>query len=420
MNPWPVVAADLRRSRAGVIAIALLVALAVALGVAVSAQERALREGSARAAAAFDLLIGAPGSETQLVLSTVYLQPSALDLIDGRLLVKLQVHDDVAFAAPIGFGDSYAGYPIVGATAAFLRHAAGGELAEGRRFERIDEAVVGADVDLAVGATFTPLHGQVEAEDAGGHEGFAYRVVGRMPPQGNPWDRAIVASIESVWWVHALPVGHAVDEARLWPQGHAAAPDLAAIPLGPPWDADELPGVPAIVVKPASFGAAYQLRQQYRSADATMGVFPAEVLVQLYALLGNVRDLLAVVTLLTQVLVIGAVLLAVLATITLRRRLIGILRALGASRAYIFATVWLNVTLILCGGALLGLALGFAGAWLLSQVFSAQTAIALPVRLALQEVNLVLAIVLIGIALATIPALLSYRVPVASALRDSA
>jgi putative ABC transport system permease protein len=418
VNPWPVVAADLRRSRAGAVAIVLLVALAVALGVAVSAQERALREGSARAAAAFDLLIGAPGSETQLVLSTVYLQPSALDLIDGRLLVELEAKEDVAFAAPIGFGDSYAGYSIAGTTAAFLSHAAGGELAEGRPFEQIDEAVVGADVDLAVGASFTPVHGQVEIEDPEDHGGFAYRVVGRMPPLGNPWDQAIVVSIESVWWVHALPVGHTLDEARVWPQGHAGPPDLRAIPLGPPWHAAELPGVPAIVVKPASFGAAYQLRQQYRAADATMAIFPAEVLVQLYALLGNVRDLLAVIAILTQVLVIGAVLLAVLATITLRRRLIGILRALGASRAYVFATVWLNVSLILCSGAVLGLALGLAGAWLLSTVFAAQTAIALPVRLSLQEVNLVVAIVVIGIALATIPALLSYRVPVAHALRQ--
>jgi putative ABC transport system permease protein len=188
VNPWPVVAADLRRSRAGVIAIVLLVALAVALGVAVSAQERALREGSARAAEAFDLLIGAPGSETQLVLSTVYLQPGALDLIDGRLLVELDADREVAFAAPIGFGDSYAGYPIVGTTAAFLAHASGGDLAEGRPFERIDEAVVGSEVELELGATFVPVHGQVEIEDPEGHEGFDYQVVGRMPPLGNPWD----------------------------------------------------------------------------------------------------------------------------------------------------------------------------------------------------------------------------------------
>jgi putative ABC transport system permease protein len=43
LNPLPVVLADIRRSRAGFLAVVGLIAVAVALGVAVSAQERALR-----------------------------------------------------------------------------------------------------------------------------------------------------------------------------------------------------------------------------------------------------------------------------------------------------------------------------------------------------------------------------------------
>ncbi|MEZ5668644.1 MAG: hypothetical protein R3F55_14635 [Alphaproteobacteria bacterium] len=48
VQPRPIALNDLRQNRAGAFAIVALVALAVALGVAVSAQERALREGSAR------------------------------------------------------------------------------------------------------------------------------------------------------------------------------------------------------------------------------------------------------------------------------------------------------------------------------------------------------------------------------------
>lgn len=418
MNPLPFVIADLKRSAAGVVAVVLLIAFAVGLGVAVSAQERALRQGTAAAADAFDLLIGAPGSETQLVLSTVYLEPSAIDLIDGPILLDLGADQDVAFAAPLGFGDSYQGHPIVGTIADFVRHAAGGEeLAAGRVFARLDEAVVGAEVPLDPGDTFVPIHGQVAVEDGEDHAGFAYRVVGRLPALGNPWDQAIVTTIESVWWVHALPVGHALDDAAVWPDGPTGAPDFAAVPLGPPWTADELPGLPAIVVEPASFGAAYQLRQQYRSADDTMAVFPAEVLVQLYALLGDVRDLVAVISVLTQVLVIGAVLLAVLATLALRRRTLAILRALGASRVFVFATIWLNVTLMLALGSVLGLAVGWLGAYGVSALFAAETNVALPVTLGWQEVQLVVAIILIGLVLATLPAALSYRGSVAAGLR---
>ncbi len=92
LNPLPVILADIRRSRWGFASVVGLIAVAVALGVAVSAQERALRRGSAAAADAFDLLVGAPGSPTQLVLTAVYLQPAALPLVPGDVLKGL--HDE--------------------------------------------------------------------------------------------------------------------------------------------------------------------------------------------------------------------------------------------------------------------------------------------------------------------------------------
>ncbi|MFZ1428636.1 MAG: FtsX-like permease family protein [Geminicoccaceae bacterium] len=417
MNPWPLVAADLRQHRIGAVAIVLLVALAVALGVAVSAQERALRQGSAQAADKFDLIVGAPGSETQLVLSAVYLQAAAIPLLAPSILADLTDDPSVKLASPIGFGDSHDGHPVVGVVPAFVTHLAGGVPAEGRVFERLDEVVVGSAVDLQLGDSFHPTHGMVVIDDDEDHHDFSYRVVGRLPPLGNPWDRAIVGPIEAVWWMHSLPLGHAIDDARLYSNGLHAAPDWRAVPLGPPWDTAELTGVPAIVVQPDSFAAAYQLRGAYRSREGSVAVFPAEVLIQLYGLLGDVRDLLAVISVLTQVLVIGAVLLAVLASLAQRRRLIAVLRALGASRGFVFATVWLSVALMLATASLLGLGLGYIAALALSRVFAAETSIALPVSLAGPELMLVLAIVVIGLLLATIPAALTYRGSVSAGLR---
>ena len=416
-NPWPLVWADLKRTRAGALATVLLVALAVGLGVAVSAQERALREGSARAADAFDLLIGARGSEVQLVLSTVYLQPAAIELVPAQLLVELGASADVAYAAPIGFGDNWRGHPIVGSTVDFVTQ--GGRLApaEGRLFQRLDEVVVGAGVPLDLGERFVASHGQVASDEEDEHE-LSYGVVGRLPRQGNPWDKAILAPIEAVWWIHGLPIGHLLDEAKLWPAGAGGEPDLAAVPLGPPWREGELPGVPAIVVKPTSFAAAYGLRSAYRSAErGTMALFPAEVLVQLYARLGDVRDLVATIALLTQVLVIGAVLLAVLASLAQRRRLIGVIRALGASRAFVFATIWLDVAVTLVAGAAAGVAVGWVGAYAVSARLAQRTGIALPVAITGSELALVALVVAIAILLAAIPAALAYRGSVAAALR---
>src|SRR5262245_16862653 len=106
MNPFPLVLAELRRNVSGGVAIVALIAIAVALGVAVTAQERALRQASARAADRFDLIVGAPGSPTQLVLTTVYLQPASLELLSAEVLPRLAREPGVAAVAPVAITDS--------------------------------------------------------------------------------------------------------------------------------------------------------------------------------------------------------------------------------------------------------------------------------------------------------------------------
>jgi putative ABC transport system permease protein len=133
--------------------------------------------------------------------------------------------------------------------------------------------------------------------------------------------------------------------------------------------------------------------------------------------LSDVRDLVAAISFLTQVLVLGAVLLAVLASLAQRRWRIAVLRALRASRAYVFACLWLGVSLVLVAGSALGLLLGYLAALGLSRLFAERTALALPVTLSGAELLLLLGTVLVGLVLATVPAALGYRAPVAANLR---
>jgi putative ABC transport system permease protein len=408
MNPLPLIRADLKRQAGGAFAILLLIAAAVALGVSVSATARALRQGSADAARSFDLIVGAPGSQTQLVLTSVYLQPAALPLIDGRLMTEIAADPGVAAVAPIGFGDFHLGHPIVGTDAAFAGRWGTVPIAEGRMFQRRDEVVVGAGIDWPLGTRFHPSHGlhhAIEDDDdeaAHQHQELTYTIVGRLAPQGTPWDKAILAPIESVWWVHGLPDGH--------PQG---SPDTT---LGAPWDADTIAGVPALIVKPRTIADAYRLRDRYRRGG-TMALFPAEVLIGLYQTLGDARDLIAAIALATQVLVVAAVLLAVLATLAARRKQLAVLRALGAPRPFLFLLVWLEVEGLILAGGFAGLGLGWGGALALAGSFAARTGVALPVELGTPEMLLVAGLAAAGALLAVIPAIGAYRTPVAAALR---
>jgi putative ABC transport system permease protein len=411
MNPWPVVLADLRSLRWIAWIAPLLVAIAVSVGVALSAQERGLRHATAQAASDFDLLIGAPGSQTQLVLTAVYLQPEALPLVDGEILAALTADPRAKAAAPIAFGDIARGYPIVGTTSAFVIRWGRLKPAAGRVFERDGEAVVGADVQLAIGDAITPSHahagqrhpfGTESLEEAHHrHEGVSYAVVGRLPRLGSPWDRAILVPIESVWKAHGLGNGHAADPA----------------PLGPPFDAKKVPGVPAIVVKPNSVADAYGLRGQYRQGG-TMAFFPAEVLVSIYQTIGDVRDLLLVAAVLNDVVVFAAVAILLLALAGLRRRRYAVLRALGAPRLYVLLTAWLGAVIILAAGCVAGVALAQVTSLAIARLVEARTGLTLSAAIALADALPIAGLMALGSLLALIPAFAAFQTPVAEALRQ--
>lgn len=430
MNPLPLALASLRRFPFLSLATVLLVALAVGLGTAVALLEPSLRQGSAAAARKFDLLVGAPGSESQLVLSAVYLDPAPLPLLDGAVAAKIAADPGVAWSSPLLLGDSWNGCPVVGVDAAFLEGAA--------RFAAPTDAVAGALTPLRPGDAFQSMHGRGE------HAGltpphphstvFTVRAV--LPPTGTPWDKAILVPAAAVRALHAH--GH---DAHAQEGGHDA--EAAAHGKNPAHGSAHADGeereeteehaptahghgvaqngdagpTPALVVKPRTVADAYRLRAQYRTAQS-LAVFPAEVLVRLYGLLGNAQRVLSLVSGLTQGAVLAGVLLAVFAGLPRRRKTIAVLRALGAPRLYGVLALWLEVFLQLLLGGLLGLALGWGGTFWGLRLLAAHTGVAAQVSLegaALVSLGLCLAA---GSLAALLPAWSCGRAPVARTLRE--
>ena len=400
MNPLPLVIAELRRNPLGCAAIVILIAIAVALGIAVTTQERALREASNIAAQRFDLVIGAPGSATQLILTTVYLQPAALDLLPKAALLELAQEPGVEAVAPVAVTDSYQGYTVVGTSAAF---AGTGGVIEGRVFADDTEAVVGSLVALPLGYKLFPAHGSAAENVLESHEHqHLLTVVGRLTPSGTPWDRAIVVPIEALWAMHA--------------DAQSQRLPLVPLQLGPPWREDQVGRVPAIVVKPRSVADAYRLRTKYRGRETT-ALFPAEVLLPLYALLGDVRDVVVSMSLAFQVLLIAAVLLVIVAVLAARRQSLGVLRALGAPPAFVFLTVWLQSVLLMAAGLLVGVGFGWVLSHSLSSFAAARTGLAMNASPGIREVVQMLVLLVAGASFAALPSLVALRVPAARLLR---
>ncbi|MEC9199361.1 MAG: ABC transporter permease [Pseudomonadota bacterium] len=412
--PWPLVRAILWRFRWSSALFVILIAVSVGMGIGLLAQERGLRRGSAQAADKFDLVVAAPGSELTVMFATVYLQASDMPLLSGAVYNEIANHEHVSIAAPIAFGDSFEGAPVIGTTAEFARYLTDDQI-EGRLWQTDMEAVAGALVPLEIGAAFTPAHGTGDAAEHDAHDGANLEIVGHMAPTGTPWDRAILLPIEAIWDVHGLANGHAPytdEESEL---KHVDQDEGTR--LGPPFDADYFPGTPAIVVHADELWANYALRSEFTRGAETMAFFPGAVLSRLYRVMGDIRQAMSLMALLTQVLVASSVLLGLFILSQLFRRQIGLLRALGAPARFAFAVVWSFGTTLLLTGATLGLVTGLGAAAILSRIVTARTDVVVHAALGWSEIHFLAAFVSVTLLMSLLPAALMLRMPVVSSLR---
>jgi len=396
--PAPLIRAMLWRFRWANIIFVLLIAISVGVGIGLLAEERGLRIGTAKAADKFDLVVSAPGSDLTMMLATVFLQPTVTPLLDGGAFAEVANHPRTESAAPLAFGDSYQGHPVVGTTANFIKHLADDQI-EGRMFETIDEAVVGAKIDLPIGGHFEPSHGVADSVE-GGH-GFNITVVGRMAPTGSPWDYALIVPVESVWDTHGLANGHAPDQTH----------------LGAPFDPEYFPGTPAIIVKADSLVGNYQLQSQFNRDLETMAFFPGGVLSKLYRIMGDMRQAMSIMALISQILVAVSVLLGMFILSRLFARQLGLLRAIGAPRRFVLSVVWSYATVMVITGSLLGVGLGLAASEVIGQIISERTQISVPTGLRWSELHLVAAFVSATSILSLIPAASALRGSILAALR---
>ena len=410
MNPLLIIWASLRQYRFSALAFILLIAAGTSLSVAIISQERALRTGSARAADRFDLVVAAPGSRTDALLTSVFLQPGSARLLSPEVTARLLNDPNASFVSPLAFGDSIRGAPVVGVTAPLVEHLSNG-LAEGRVFLSRQEAVIGWASPLSVGQKFRPAHGvhahgDSEDDDHGAGDyahpdthDIVLTVVGRMKPTGSPWDRAVTIPVELVWDAHGLPSGH--------PEGSTE--------IGAPFDPARTPGIPAAVVHAKTVASAYKLRQAYTTNDS-MAFFPAEALIQLYSVVGDVRQLMSILAVITQALVLLAIVSSVFILLRLLMPQFVTLRALGAPRLYVFAAAWGFMAALVLIGVAIGLLGGYALSFGISHWLSNRTGVALTPTLGETEILIGLAILAIGLVLALVPASWLQRRPLAEAI----
>lgn len=158
LRPTPLIKTLLKRYKKTNVLIVLILGVCLSVSIAIQATSAAYKTAMAKVANRFELVVTAPGSKIDMMLSTVYLQPVAAPLLMGEIYNDIANDPHVEVAAPIAYGDSYNGFPVVGSTRSFVKYLSENQVS-GDYFTAKNQAIVGVGVDLNIGDTFMPQHG---------------------------------------------------------------------------------------------------------------------------------------------------------------------------------------------------------------------------------------------------------------------
>lgn len=392
----------------------LAVALGAGLTMAVFAIQQQTRDAFSGGDIGFDAVLGARGSQLQLVLNTVFHLETSPGNIPWKLYQKVKNETPgIRLAIPYATGDSYQGFRLVGTTGEIFSRF---EYQKGRKFElepggrffdeNYAEVVVGSFVaqrtGLKVGDEIHPAHGLSEEALEEHHE--HYTVVGILKPTNTPHDRVLWMPIEGMFRME----GHVL---RGTGEIYTARPG-EAIP-------EEHKEVSAVMLKFANPTTGFTLDQQInkQGKEATLAYPIGRVMLDLFDKIGWVNRVFEMVAYLVVIVSAGAILASIYNTINERRREFAILRALGARRRTVFSVIVLESAVI----ALLGSLLGFLvyGLILAAAAIAVrgQTGVVLDVFL-LHRAHLLtpLGITLLGALAGVLPAIKAYRTDVAEYL----
>ena len=333
MTIWSMVWKSLRQHALSTSVTALCVALAGGLLMSVWSIEDQSQEAFTGINGGFDAVLGARGSKLQLVLSSIFHLESSPGNVAWSDYLAIERNPNVELAVPIAVGDNFHGYRIVGTTLdLFVRS----QYASGKRFQiaqggrlfdpTLREAVVGSFVasklGLKVGDTFHPFHGLIFDERKRHSE--TYLVVGLLEPSNTPADRVIWIPLEGVQKM----------------SGHDPA------------KADELSAV-LVKLKGGSALAGFQMDLMYnkRGNRLTFAWPIGSVMAELFDKLSWFDRVLTLVCYLVAVVAAASILASIYNSTNGRRREIAIMRALGARRATVLASVLLEAAVIAALGA---------------------------------------------------------------------
>ena len=408
----------------------------VALVVLVVTARESARTSFTRVARGYDLVIGPThGSALQVTLNTLFHIGDAAGTIPWEVYEKVQADERVSYAVPYAVGDNFRGHHVVGTTADMftaLKDAKGVKLGaevRGRLFERDTfEAVVGNQVaakhGIRLGYEFSVSHG---VGGTGGVEhAERWTVVGIMRPTGTPADRAIFIPIDTFYEIddHQTAAdkirerrGESDDEPENGGgSGHSHSHGHSH---GDGSD-HHVHGLSAVGVRCYTPVHRFEIRKEFmEDRVGAQAVIPVDQVGELLRIIEQVDTIFEGVAWLVVVIAGISILVGLYNTIAGRRREIAILRAMGARPGHVFSVIVLESLLICLIGGVLGLLLGHLALAAAAPLLLEKYGVTIHVSTGALQLQVLAALVGVGLVAGLLPAWHGLRTPVAENLHPT-
>ena len=426
-----------RRFTAGLTVLSIALSVALLLGVERIRQES--RETFASSVSGTDLIVGARSSPVHLLLSSVFRIGNPTNNVSWESYQRIAALPEVAWTIPLSLGDSHRGFHVLGTTQDYFDHYRFAqdrklELTQGERFTDANGTVLGADVAAVLGyrlgQQIVIAHGSGDVAFAL-HKDHPFRVVGILARTGTPVDRAIHVSLEGMDAVHADKSSESGGDPLVAAMQNAKQREMQGVGRDDhdhdhdhdrhSAGANETPKrtITAFLVGLKSRGGALFLQRKVNESreEPLTAILPGATLLEVWEIVAGAEKTLIAISALVVVMGLAGMLIALLTSLSERRREMAVLRAVGARPWHVFALLLGEATFL----TLLGIALGIAALYLglragqpwLEQRLGLFIALRWP---SLAEFGLMILVAVSGILIGLIPAYRIYRLSLADGM----
>lgn len=361
----------------------LTVVISSAFMVFIMVINNGIEKGAVQAYGPYELVIGADGSNMQLMLNTFYHIGAPTGNISYEVYEKLEKQSNLyTHAFPVTRGDSYNGFPLVGVSSEYLSVRYPDAVLTGDLYTNLGEVVIGSHVatssNLSIGDSFHASHGYTDYEDT--HDDIEFTVKGVLPKLGTPDDKAIFTTVNYAWAIHH--------------QANANKGDITSI-----------------VIQPSGLMEVQQIQTTFDSMEGVQATYSSKTISEMLSFLDQGSMLVILLSIVCVIIATISVMLALTAVSAHRRKDIGLLRLIGKSKMFILSSLLLEGVLITVIGSIVGIITGHIISFILSGPIFAYAGITInPLEFTIAELFILMGSVVLGCLASLRPALKAYKV----------